>query len=75
MSGLSQDLEKSMRDLWPILEKLEKHTTSVRSDSEQFDQLKIMMDLNRSIDSLNRNLIRIQSPRRSFWFWNKRGQD
>ena len=75
MSGLSQDLEKSMRDLGPILENLEKHTTSVRSDSEQFDQLKIMMDLNRSIDSLNRNLIRIQSPRRSFWFWNKRGQD
>ena len=75
MSGLSQDLEKSMRDLGPILEKLEMHTTSVRSDSEQFDQLKIMMDLNRSIDSLNRNLIRIQSPRRSFWFWNKRGQD
>ena len=75
MSGLSQDLEKSLRDLEPILEKLEKHTTSVRSDAEQLDQLKIMMDLNRSLDSLNRSLIRIQSPRRSRWFWNKRGQD
>ena len=75
MNGLSQDLEKSMKDLQPILEKLEKHTTSVRSDSEQFDQLKLMIDLNRSLDCLNKNLIRLQSSKRSFWFWNKRGQD
>ena len=74
MSGLSQDLEKTLRDLEPILEKLEQSTTSVRSDSEKLDQLTIMMELNRSLDSLNRNLTRIQTARRSRWFWNKGGQ-
>ena len=74
MSGLSQDLEMTLRDLKPILEKLEQRTTSVRSDSEQLDQLTIMMELNQSLDSLNKNLTLLQSARRSRWFWNKRGQ-
>ena len=76
MSGLSQDLEQSFRELEPILEKLEKHTISVRSDADQLDQLKIMIELNQSLDSLNRNLSRIQQSSSRFrWFWNKRGQD
>ena len=74
MSGLSQDLEMTLRDLKPILEKLEQRTISVRSDSEQLDQLTIMMELNQSLDSLNKNLILLQSARRSRWFWNRRGQ-
>ena len=75
MSDLSQDLEKSIRDLVPILNKLEKYSMSVRSDSEQLDQLEIMMELNQSLVSLNRNLSRIHYPRRFRWLWNKRGQD
>ena len=72
--GLSDDLQKSLRDLEPLLQKLAESKTTVRTDSAQMDQLQVMVELRQSLDSLNANLDRLQPRARAGWFWRQRGR-
>ena len=74
MGGLSDDLQKSLRDLEPLLQKLAERKTTVRTDAEQMDQLQVMVELRQSLDSLNANLDRLQPRARAGWFWRQRGR-
>ena len=74
MGGLSDDLQKSLRDLEPLLQKLAESKTTVRTDSAQMDQLQVMVELRQSLDSLNANLDRLQPRARAGWFWRQRGR-
>ena len=73
MDGLSEELQKSLSDLEPILLKLSDKKTAVKTDAEQIDQLSAMVELRQSLDTLNSNLVRLQPQRRVRWFWGKRG--
>lgn len=74
MDGLSEELQKSLSDLEPILQKLSDKKTAVKTDTEQIDQLSAMVELRQSLDTLNSNLVRLQPQRRVRWFWGKRGE-
>ena len=75
MSGLSDDLQQSLRELEPVLAKLVSHSRQVRSEAEQLDQLEAMAELRRSLDALNANLDRLTAQRRSPWPWFSRRSD
>ena len=74
MGGLSEELQQSLRDLEPALEKIAGSARQVRTEAEQVDQLQAMADLRRSLDALNANLDRIVPQRRSRWPWSGRSQ-
>jgi len=74
MSGLSDELQQSLRDLEPALNKIAGSTREVRLEGEQIDQLKAMAELRQSLDALNANLDRLVPQRRSRWPWTGRGQ-
>ena len=74
MGGLSEELQQSLRDLEPALEKIAGSARQVRTEAEQVDQLQAMAELRRSLDALNANLDRIVPQRRSRWPWSGRGQ-
>ena len=74
MGGLSEELQQSLRDLEPALEKIAGSARQVRTEAEQVDQLQAMAELRRSLDALNANLDRIVPQRRSRWPWSGRSQ-
>ena len=74
MSGLSEELQQSLSDLQPLLEKLSSGSQQVRTEVEQMDQLQAMAELRRSLDALNANLERLAPARRSPWPWPTRRQ-
>ena len=76
MDGLSSDLQESLRDLQPLLEKIADHSQQVRTDAEEMDQLQSMVELRRSVDTLNNNLSTLlpRSRRRFLWPWKRRSQ-
>ena len=74
MGGLSEELQQSLRDLEPALEKIAGSARQVHTEAEQVDQLQAMAELRRSLDALNANLDRIVPQRRSRWPWSGRGQ-
>ena len=75
MSGLSEELQQSLSDLQPLLEKLASGSQQVRTEVEQMDQLQAMAELRRSLDALNANLDRLTAQRRSAWPWSSRRSD
>lgn len=75
MSGLSEELQQSLSDLQPLLEKLASGSQQVRTEVEQMDQLQAMAELRRSLDALNANLDRLTTQRRSAWPWSSRRSD
>ena len=72
MTGLSEELQQSLRELEPMLDKLARHSDQVRTQSEQQDQLQAMQELRQSLDALNANLNRVLPDRRR-WPWSQRG--
>ena len=60
--------------LEPILQKLASYRTSAYKDSEQKDQVQVMIELRQSIDALNANLNQFRPQGRRIWLWNKRGE-
>ena len=72
--GISENLKASISDLEPILQKLASYRTSAYKDSEQKDQVQVMIELRQSIDALNANLSQFRPQRRRIWLWNKRGE-
>lgn len=74
MGGISENLKESISDLEPILQKLASYRTSAYKDSEQKDQVQVMIELRQSIDALNANLSQFRPQGRRIWLWNKRGE-
>ena len=74
MNGLSDEIQQSLRDLEPALNKIAGSTREVRLEGEQIDQLQAMAELRQSLDALNANLDRLVPQRRSRWPWTGRGQ-
>ena len=74
MGGLSGDLQKSLSDLEPLLEKMADRTQQMRTEAEVIDQLQAMNELRRSVDALNANLNTFASRRRPAWPWSRRSQ-
>ena len=71
---LSQKLTLQSNDLEPLLQKLSNYRTSVYKDSEEKDQVQVMIELRQSIDALNLNLNQLKPSKRRSWFWNKKGE-
>ena len=74
MGGISENLKESISDLEPLLQKLANYRKSTYEDSEQKDQVQVMIELRQSIDALNSNLHQLKQAGRRNWFWNKRGE-
>ena len=74
MSGLSAELQQSLNELEPLLNKIASSSKQVRTDAESLDQLQAMTDLRQSMDALNVNLNRLVPQRRPLWPWRHRGQ-
>ena len=74
MSGLSEELQQSLRDLEPLLNKIAGSSRQVRTEAEQLDQLQAMAELRQSLDALNANLDRLVPQRRSRWPWSGRSE-
>ena len=74
MGGISEDIKESINDLEPLLQKLSNYRTSVYKDSEEKDQVQVMIELRQSIDALNLNLNQLKPSKRRSWFWNKKGE-
>ena len=74
MSGLSAELQQSLNDLEPLLNKIASSSKQVRTDAETLDQLQAMTDLRQSMDALNVNLNRLVPQKRPLWPWRHRGQ-
>lgn len=74
MSGLSAELQQSLNDLEPLLNKIASSSKQVRTDAESLDQLQAMTDLRQSMDALNVNLNRLVPQKRPLWPWRHRGQ-
>jgi len=74
MGDLSGDLQKSLRDLEPLLEKMAGRTQQMRTEAEVIDQLQAMNELRRSVEALNANLNILASRRRPLWPWSRRSQ-
>lgn len=73
MTGLSEDLQQSLRELEPVLNKIAGSTRQARTNAEYLDQLEAMTDLRQSLEELNMNLSRLTPNRRFNWPWGKRG--
>ena len=74
MSGLSEELQQSLRDLEPVLNRIAGSSRQVRTEAEQLDQLQAMAELRQSLDALNANLDRLVPRRRSRWPWSGRSE-
>ena len=72
MEGLSTEINQSISDLEPLLERLGDRGLTLRVDSEQHDQLLAMVDLKQSLDALNTNLERISTPKPFLSTWRRR---
>ena len=72
MEGLSTEINQSISDLEPLLERLGDRGRILRVDSEQHDQLLAMVDLKQSLDALNTNLERISTPKPFLSTWRRR---
>jgi len=69
MDGLSEELNHSLQALAPVLERLERLSTAVYTQSEQVDELQALQELRVSIEALNTNVQRLAGGRRR-WPWS-----
>jgi biopolymer transport protein ExbB/TolQ len=74
MNGLSDELQQSLNELEPLLNKIASSSRQVRTDSESLDQLQAMTELRQSMEALNMNLNRLLPQRRPLWPWRSRGK-
>jgi len=69
MDGLSEELNHSLQALAPVLERLERLSKAVYTQSEQVDELQALQELRVSIEALNTNVQRLAGGRRR-WPWS-----
>ena len=67
MDGLSQELNQSLRALEPVLSRLERLSTGSYTEAERVDQVQALVELRRSIETLNASVARLEPARRR-WF-------
>ncbi len=67
MDGLSQQLNQSLRALEPVLNRLERLSTGSYTEAETKDQLQALIELRRSIETLNASVARLAPNRRRWW--------
>jgi biopolymer transport protein ExbB/TolQ len=67
MDGLSQELNQSLRALEPVLNRLERLSTGSYTEAETKDQLQALIELRRSIETLNASVARLEPNRRRWW--------
>jgi len=67
MDGLSQELNQSLRALEPVLTRLERLSTGTYTEAETRDQLQALVELRRSIETLNASVARLEPARRRWW--------
>lgn len=67
LNGLAREINESLQALQPVLVRLERLSTSTYTEAETRDQLQALVELRRSIESLNASMSRLESPRRRWW--------
>ena len=67
MDGLSQELNQSLQAMEPVLRRLEQLSTSSYTETERIDQVQALVELRRSIETLNASVARLEPARRR-WF-------
>lgn len=67
MDGLSKELNQSLHALEPVLARLEQLSTSSYTEKERIDQVQALVELRRSIETLNSSVARLEPARRR-WF-------
>ena len=67
MDGLSQELNQSLQAMEPVLRRLEQLSTSSYTETERMDQVQALVELRRSIETLNASVARLEPARRR-WF-------
>ena len=67
MDGLSQELNQSLQAMEPVLRRLEQLSTSTYTETERMDQVQALVELRRSIETLNASVARLEPARRR-WF-------
>lgn len=72
MDGLSDDLNQSLANLKPVLQRLSQSSESALTEDQRLSQLQTMTELRHSLDSLNLNIERLLSTRRRAWPWDRR---
>ena len=69
MDSMAGDLSQTMKDLDPVLTRLERASGRTFIEVEQMDQLQALVELRQAIEQLNGQLQQIERPRRRRWFW------
>ena len=69
MDSMAGDLSQTMKDLDPVLTRLERASGRTFLEVEQMDQLQALVELRQAIEQLNGQLQQIERPRRRRWFW------
>ncbi|MFZ9148960.1 MAG: MotA/TolQ/ExbB proton channel family protein [Vulcanococcus sp.] len=67
MDGLSQELNQSLQALEPVLTRLERLSTGTYTEAERIDQVQALVELRRSIETLNASVARLEPARRRWW--------
>jgi len=69
MNSVAGDLSQTLKDLDPVLTRLERASGRSFTEVEQMDQLQAMVELRSSIEQLNGYLSQIQPRPRRRWWW------
>ena len=69
MNSVACDLSQTLKDLDPVLTRLERASGRSFTEVEQMDQLQAMVELRSSIEQLNGYLAQMQARPRRRWWW------
>ena len=69
MNSVAGDLSQTLKDLDPVLTRLERASGRSFTEVEQMDQLQAMVELRSSIEQLNGYLSQLQARPRRRWWW------
>lgn len=69
MNSVAGDLSQTLKELDPVLTRLERASGRSFTEVEQMDQLQAMVELRSSIEQLNGYLSQMQASPRRRWWW------
>ena len=69
MDSMAGDLSQTLKELDPVLTRLERASGRSFTEVEQMDQLQAMVELRASIEQLNGYLSQMQPRPRRRWWW------
>ena len=69
MNSVAGDLSQTLKELDPVLTRLERASGRSFTEVEQMDQLQAMVELRSSIEQLNGYLAQVQARPRRRWWW------